>query len=63
MSESKTNEVMIILEKIQAKLQASAFTELAVLHEMNQANENGYMKKDNNKDFYDNQFKFVNYKN
>ena len=53
MSESKTNEVKIILEKIQAKLQASAFTELAVLHEMNKTNENGYMKKDNNKDFYD----------
>ena len=53
MSESKTDEVKIILEKIQAKLQASAFTELAVLDEMNKANENGYMKKDNNKDFYD----------
>ena len=53
MSESKTNEVEIILKKIQKKLQASAFTDLAVLVKMNEANDKGYMKQDNNKDFYD----------
>ena len=53
MSESKTDEVEIILKKIQKKLQASAFTDLAVLVKMNEANDKGYMKQDNNKDFYD----------
>ena len=49
----KTNEVKIILEKIQLKLQDAAFTNLAILDKMNDANKNKDMKQDNNKDFYD----------
>ena len=50
---SKTADVKIILEKIQKKLQSAAFTELAIVDKMNEANENAAMKQDNNTDFYD----------